>query len=77
AELERVAEKIVATVDQPIHLASGHTAQVTASIGISYSPVNGDTAETLMKTADEAMYNVKRAGKNRYALSGSYQPQAQ
>ncbi|MFF2752782.1 EAL domain-containing protein [Psychrobacillus sp. NPDC058041] len=38
----------------------------TSSIGISLFPENGETVETLIKHADFAMYQAKKAGKNNY-----------
>jgi len=38
---------------------------VTLSIGVSVSKGTGSTAETLLKEADEALYEAKRQGRNR------------
>jgi len=38
---------------------------ITASAGISYYPVDGDTAEMLLKAADRRVYRSKRAGRGR------------
>jgi diguanylate cyclase (GGDEF)-like protein/PAS domain S-box-containing protein len=39
---------------------------ITASIGISMFPADGDDAETLMKHADAAMYHAKDKGRNNF-----------
>ena len=39
---------------------------ITASIGISLYPLDGDDAESLLKNADIAMYHAKERGKNNY-----------
>ncbi|PLZ97007.1 diguanylate cyclase, partial [Fischerella thermalis CCMEE 5328] len=63
-----VAEKILATITEPIVL-DGHTIKISASIGISVYPLNSNDCETLIKQADAAMYHAKRLGKNRYEFS--------
>ncbi|MBD2593142.1 CHASE2 domain-containing protein [Nostoc spongiaeforme FACHB-130] len=64
----RVAEKILASLTEPIVL-SGYTTKISASIGISVYPTNSQDAETLIKQADSAMYRAKHLGKNRYELT--------
>ena len=64
----RVAEKLLATLAQAFVL-QGHTVTVTTSIGISLYPLHGDDLEPLIKTADNAMYSAKQAGKNRYTVA--------
>ena len=62
ADAEVVASKILAAMQQPIKLG-GEERVVTTSIGISLYPTDGRDSETLMKAADAAMYQVKRAGR--------------
>lgn len=38
---------------------------VTVSLGLAAFPVQGDDAETLLRAADAALYNAKRAGRDR------------
>ncbi|HUW51299.1 MAG TPA: EAL domain-containing protein [Sulfuricella sp.] len=54
-----VAEKIIARLSQPI-MVNGHELLMSASVGISVYPDNGDDAETLLKCADVAMHRAKR-----------------
>ena len=42
---------------------------MTASIGVSIYPTHGEEAETLMKSADLALYEAKRNGKNDYRIA--------
>ena len=44
------------------------TAQVSASIGVTFYPNDGDDADQLLRHADQAMYQAKQAGKNRYHI---------
>ena len=62
-----VAEKILQTVSQPYMLESHHI-QVTASVGISVYPQDGSEEDSLLKKADEAMYEAKKLGRNCYQL---------
>lgn len=57
-----VSENIKKTVEQPIP-HGGTELQVGASIGIARFPDHGDSPETLMSRADQAMYRAKSAGK--------------
>ena len=41
---------------------------LSASIGISLYPENGTTAEELIRSADKAMYQIKRQGKNDFGF---------
>jgi diguanylate cyclase (GGDEF)-like protein len=38
---------------------------VTLSIGIAVFPDNGDSAEQLLKAADDALYRAKESGRDR------------
>lgn len=54
-----LAKKVLATFNRSYILA-GHEFKVTASIGISLYPHDGEDAETLLTRADIAMYRAKR-----------------
>ncbi len=63
-----VAQKIGSTIAQTF-MINGHSINVTASIGISVYPIDGDKPEILIKKADTAMYSAKKQGKNRHQSS--------
>ena len=65
SQIENVAHKILSTAIQPIVLL-GEECRVTASIGISIYPRDGEDEQALMKNADMAMYVAKEEGKNNY-----------
>lgn len=60
-----VARKILSAALKPVVLM-GQECRVTASIGISMFPDNGETEQMLMKNADIAMYFAKEEGKNNF-----------
>jgi len=65
SQIANVAHKILSTAIQPIVLL-GEECRVTASIGISIYPRDGEDEQALMKNADMAMYVAKEGGKNNY-----------
>lgn len=60
-----MTEKILGQFIAPFNLTSYETF-VTASVGITSFPDDGDDAETLLKNGELAMYRAKNEGKNRY-----------
>jgi diguanylate cyclase (GGDEF)-like protein/PAS domain S-box-containing protein len=62
-----VARKILDALAEPFRI-EGHELFVTASIGISCYPGDGEDAETLLKCADAAMYRSKELGRNQAQL---------
>ncbi len=61
-----IAKKIISAIQKPILLKSNQTVSIGVSIGMaSGSPAS--TVESIIKAADEAMYLVKRQGKNSFA----------
>jgi diguanylate cyclase (GGDEF)-like protein len=63
-----VASRAIEAVSQPYEI-TGNTVSITTSAGISIYPVHGEDADTLIKSADLALYEAKRAGKNAYRIS--------
>lgn len=66
-DAETVARKVVEEVARPYTVA-GHPIEVTASLGIACYPLHAQNEQLLMKHADIAMYQSKRAGRNRYSF---------
>jgi diguanylate cyclase (GGDEF)-like protein/PAS domain S-box-containing protein len=56
-----VAQRILDQLAEPIALECG-ARRVSASIGVSVFPVDGDNSEDLVRAADSAMYRAKEAG---------------
>jgi len=60
-----MAQKLIKSLERPIVIET-HQFYLTASIGISLFPQDGESAETLMRNADAAMYQAKDEGRNTF-----------
>ena len=65
-----VAHRVKEAMRRPF-LIDGHEIFVTASIGISLFPEDGQDCNSLLKYADTAMYHAKNCGKNNAKLYSS------
>ncbi|AOK55480.1 cyclic di-GMP phosphodiesterase [Burkholderia stagnalis] len=65
--LEATAQVILERLRTPIHLGLMEV-YTSCSIGIAMYPQHGDTLETLIRSADTAMYVAKEAGKHTYRV---------
>jgi len=63
-----VAQKVIDAASRPYEL-DGHRVVVTTSAGVGIYPAHGEDAETLMKSADVALYEAKAAGKNAFRIA--------
>jgi len=63
--IEHMAMKVQESISVPYSL-DGHDAFVSASIGITVYPDDGEDTETLMRKADSAMYKAKASGRNNF-----------
>jgi diguanylate cyclase (GGDEF)-like protein len=68
------ANRILLSVSEPFQLNNGKTVAVSACIGICLRRLSGETMSTLLRCADEAMYQVKRGGKHGIALDYDGEP---
>lgn len=61
-----IVEKLLKAASKPVK-KSGHVVQVSGSVGVTfYHEGNNLDGELLMRQADQAMYQAKQSGKNRY-----------
>ena len=67
---EKIGNKLIDAFRDPFKL-DGDSIYITASIGISVYPADGDDADTLIKNADIAMYRAKERGKNKFEICNS------
>jgi len=64
-DIRGVAQKVLDAVVPPLEVA-GRQLYLTASLGVSLYPNDGEDSSTLLKNADIAMYRAKESGKNTY-----------
>ena len=70
----RVAERIRTLVEQTAfeHASAQPGGRVTISGGVATAPGDGDDVDALLRNADAALYQAKRAGRNRvFAYAGT------
>ena len=65
-----VAERI----RKHVEMTRPEEALVTVSIGLASYPEHGVEIETLIRAADDALYDAKRSGKNRVVVAGTPHP---
>lgn len=68
----QTAERVRSAIESSIiQLDEEQTAKLTISIGVATSPHDGTTPESLLKSADVAMYQAKERGRNRVVLAAN------
>jgi len=65
--LENIVNRILTLASMPCEI-DGRELAVTASLGVTVFPFDSADAETLIRHADQAMYQAKEDGRNRYHL---------
>jgi len=63
-----LVSKVIQAVSQPYSILD-RSVNMTVSVGVGVYPLHGGEVETLMKSADLAMYEAKRTGKNDYRIA--------
>ncbi|WP_157084596.1 putative bifunctional diguanylate cyclase/phosphodiesterase [Sphingomonas pituitosa] len=71
ARVEALAQSIIDTISRPYELDQ-HTLYIGASVGLALAPRDGRTAETLVRSADLALYRSKDKGGG---VFHAYEPQ--
>jgi len=64
-EVVMIAQKLLDAFVQPFSV-DGHDLYLSASIGISLFPMDGQNSATLVRNADMAMYRAKEQGRNNF-----------
>ncbi len=71
AGAQTILSGIIAGVGMPFDVGHGEPVQIGISIGSASAPEDGETADELMRSADQAMYEAKRRGKDRFVPYGT------
>lgn len=66
-DITTVADKLIHLFQKPV-IINRQEIFITASMGISVFPADGDNIQALLKHADIAMYKAKENGRNQYAF---------
>lgn len=64
-QCEQMLKRIIASLAKP-YVIEEKSLSISASIGVSLYPMDDVDLDTLMRHADQAMYQAKLAGRNRY-----------
>lgn len=64
-QIKIIASRILRDLSRPIKIED-HLVQITASMGITVFPTDGNDIQTLLKLADTALYQAKEKGKNQF-----------
>ncbi|MBA3033534.1 MAG: diguanylate cyclase [Gammaproteobacteria bacterium] len=67
-DVAKLVAKVIQAVSQPYDI-QGSDVSMTVSIGVSIYPAHGEDVDTLMKSADLALYEAKHTGKNSYRIA--------
>lgn len=67
ADAEKIAEDLLTALRRPL-VVDQYPVDLTASFGVAIYPDHGTDAAALWRSADAAMYRVKRSGGNHYVL---------
>ncbi|MCP4143414.1 MAG: EAL domain-containing protein [Chloroflexi bacterium] len=69
-DVDQIANNILHIFSDPIMIGQDEI-HLSLSIGVSLFPDDGETAQILLQTADTAMYEAKREGKDRFKFYSS------
>lgn len=69
----KVSERLRKAISSlPIPVSEDRAIHVTVSMGIATFPDNADTGDNLIRSADKALYNAKKAGRNQVSRYKEY-----
>ncbi len=65
-KVEQIAQKILTALAEPFSVGKEYV-YISGSVGIALYPDDADSAEELIRKADQAMYAAKHSGKNQFS----------
>ena len=65
--IKRICDRIVESFSEPVSFQNG-SILASVSVGVTLFPEDGDTPESLYKSADLALYEAKRHGRNTWCM---------
>lgn len=69
-DITAIMERILQSIRRPF-IFDGVTLNTSTSIGVAIFPNHGNSLDSLLKKADEALYKTKRNGRNGYSIADS------
>jgi diguanylate cyclase (GGDEF)-like protein/PAS domain S-box-containing protein len=66
--LSNTLNSLVSVVNKDPFIINGNDVYITVSVGVSIFPISGEDKESVLKTAEIAMYYAKHRGKNQYQV---------
>lgn len=75
-DADAVAVKIIEAIQREFDVL-GASVRIGSSIGVAVYPLHAEDRDTLLKVADDLMYEVKKTGKNHYLMCKTPQVQGQ
>lgn len=69
-EYQIILQRVIAAINEPVILDGFNPVKVGASIGITLFPSDNSDPDTLLRHADQAMYQAKKLGRNRINIFG-------
>jgi len=74
SQCEQLLNRLLASLSQPFQI-NELSLTISASIGVTVYPADNSDLDTLMRHADQAMYQAKQLGRNQYYLFNTKQNQ--
>lgn len=68
--IQRILDRFLQRVNEPIHIGPGIEVSIGASLGVAILDREAKSAEAVLQHADAAMYQAKHSGRNCYRFHG-------